>query len=72
MIGIDTCHRLIEDRTLQELFESYKQQIIGEQNNLGNYNQQIIENQYRKYCRHKLLNRHVQVFTKYVISLFCT
>ena len=63
MIGIDTCHRLIEDRTVQELMDSYRDEVErSEQGKPMDY----IEQRWRAYVKDELSNRHVQVFTKYV------
>ena len=67
MIGIDTCHRLIEDRTVQELMDSYRDEVERIEN--GN-NPEYIQQRIAGYTKDNLLQRHVQCFTKYDIFKF--
>lgn len=66
MIGIDTCHRLIEDRTVQELMDSYRAEV--ERAEYGQ-DRAYIDNRIQLYAKDELQQRHVQCFTKYVSSL---
>ena len=63
MIGIDTCHRLIEDRTVQEIMDQFRNEV--ERMERGQ-DPQYIKQRIQDYTGNKLLQRHVQCFTKYV------
>ena len=63
MIGIDTCHGLIEERTLQELMHQFRSQveenIYNQQQQQNINNNENIFNQWKECCNKNILGRHV-------------
>ena len=61
-LSIDTCHRLMEERTVQESMDAFRDEV--EKSNRG-ADPKYIEEEWQQYCRQQISgnNRHVQLLT---------